>query len=131
MLTASCVTQRRCNKKFPPAVQTTERDSSNRISNLKEIREDNLFIYLHDSISVLITDSMTYNYNFRTLYRDRYIHDTIQSTDNTFKQKEKDEKEIVTINELTKFQKFQIKAFWIMAVSILIVGAYKVARFIK
>ncbi len=128
---SGCVTQRRCNKKFPPVVQTTEKDSSNRISNLKEIREDNLFIYLHDSISVLITDSMTYNYNFRTLYRDRYIHDTIQSTDNTFKQKEKDEKEIVTINELTKSQKFQIKAFWIMAVSILIVSVYKVARFVK
>ncbi len=128
---SGCVTQRRCNKKFPPAVQATEKDSSEHISSLYKNSIDNLLIYIHDSIYVHVADGITYQYIYKTLYRDRFRHDTITLTDTLVKFKEIDKTEIVTINELTKPQKFQIKAFWIMAVSILIVGAYKVARFIK
>ncbi len=131
ILATGCVTQHRCNKKFPPSTQTTEKDSSKHSSNIKKTKEDNLFIYIRDSINVNITDSMIYNYFFRTLYRDRYIHDTIVITDSTFSKNEKTEKEVVVVNELTKSQKIQVKAFWVMAVGVLIVSVYKVARFIN
>ncbi len=131
VIATSCVTQRQCNKKFPPAVHVIQKDSINTNTVSQLVSKDTVKIYIRDSIYIHHKGDTVFKNVYKTQYIDKIqlltVHDTIRA----YIKGDKGETEIVEVNILTKFQKFQILVFWILAAAIFVTIIYKLSKFIK
>lgn len=97
----------------------------------KTAQYDSISHFKHDSTVVFIRgDTITVD-RWHTVHLYKTRRDTIMRADTVVVMKNITHKEIelIEVNKLTSFQKWQIKCFWIFGSLILIIGIYIVLKF--
>jgi len=120
LLFASCKTTK--------IATTTNHERTERSAEVSKTM-DSVFIYRHDSVFVKVSGDTVFFERFKTYYRDRIKTDTLIKTDSVYIDKSITiEKEKIVEKQLSKFQQFQIDAFWWFVTAILL---YIIFRLLK
>ncbi|MCL2328435.1 MAG: hypothetical protein FWC39_07970 [Bacteroidetes bacterium] len=120
LLFASCKTTK--------IASTTNHERTERSAEVSKMI-DSIFVYVQDSTIIRTVGDTVFCDRWKIRYRDRIKVDTLIKTDSLYINKEIIvEKEKTVEKQLSKFQQFQIDAFWWLVTAILL---YIIFRLLK